>query len=517
MTVHLVGAGPGDAGLITVRGADLLGRAGAVVFDRLVNPRLLELADPGAELHSVGKRPGVRIDQESINALLVELAGRHETVVRLKGGDPFVFGRGGEEALALRSAGIGFEVVPGVSSVNGVTAYAGIPLTHRGYATAFTVVTGHGAEGTVPGGPVPVDWDALARVGGTIVVLMGVGHLAEISARLLAAGRRPSEPVAVIENGTLTSQVTTRTTLGVLADTKVGTPATVVIGEVAGLDLAWFTNRPLFGWRVAITRAREQAPELARALAGAGATAIDVPTIAVVDPEDGGAQMRAAVARLSSYSWVVFTSTNAVERMFGEIKDARALSGARVAAIGGATARELRARGVAADLVPGEFVSEALAAVFPAPRISSTEPPHREKVLLPRAAVARDVLARVLRAKGYLVDEVDAYRTVRPQPSPELLGSLGSLDAVTFTSASTVTGWLELFGRELLPSVVACIGPVTASAARREGIVVSCEAEEHSIAGLVAALASYAQVVELSPREGGGGRARGHEAWVHGL
>jgi uroporphyrinogen III methyltransferase/synthase len=437
----------------------------------------------------------VRIDQESINALLVELAGRHETVVRLKGGDPFVFGRGGEEALALRSAGIGFEVVPGVSCVNGVTAYAGIPLTHRGSATAFTVVTGHGADGTVSDGPVPVDWDALAKVGGTIVILMGVGRLAELSERLLASGRRPSEPVAVIENGTLATQITTRTTLGALADTKAGIPATVVIGEVVGLDLAWFTNRPLFGWRVAITRTREQTPELARALASAGATAIEAPTIAVVDPEDGGAQLRSAVARLSSFSWVVFTSANAVGRLFVEIKDARAFSGARIAAIGDATARELRARGVVADLVPGEFVSEALAAVFPDPRIVSTNPWLGEKVLLPRAAAARDVLARVLAAKGYRVEEAVAYRTVRPQPSPELRGSLGSLDAVTFTSASTVTGWLELFGRELLPPVVACIGPVTAAAARREGIVVSCQAEEHSIAGLVAALASYAQGV----------------------
>ena len=512
MTVYLVGAGPGDAGLITVRGAALLGRAGAVVFDRLVNPCLLDLAAPGAKLHPVGKRPGVRTDQESINALLVELARRHETVVRLKGGDPFVFGRGGEEALALRAAGIGFEVVPGVSAVNGVTAYAGIPLTHRGHATAFTVVTGHGADGTVSGGPVPVDWNALARVGGTIVILMGVGHLAELSERLLAAGRRPSEPVAVIENGTLSSQITTRTTLGVLADMNVGTPATVVIGEVAGLDLEWFTNRPLFGWRVAVTRTREQAPELARALAGAGATAVEAPTIAVVEPEDGGAQLRSAVARLSSYSWVVFTSTNAVERVFDEIKDARAFSGAKVAAIGEATARELRARGVVADLVPGESVSEALAAAFPAPRIASTNPELGERVLLPRAAAAREVLARFLRAKGYLVEEAVAYRTVRPQPSPELLGSIGSLDAVTFTSASTVTGWLELFGRELLPPVVACIGPATASAARRAGIIVSCEAEEHSIAGLVAALASYAQSAELSTaREGGGSHQRVNE------
>jgi uroporphyrinogen III methyltransferase/synthase len=488
VTVYLVGAGPGDPGLVTMRGADLLARADAVVYDRLVHPSLLALAPASAELHDVGKRPGGRVSQEGINELLVELGRRFGVVVRLKGGDPFVFGRGGEEALALSSAHLAFEVVPGVSAVNGVPAYAGIPLTHRGLSTAFTVVTGHGADGTASGGPVPVDWDALAKVGGTIVILMGVEHRAEISERLIAAGRKPSEAVAVIENGTLTSQRTTRTTLGALGDVDAGTPSTVVVGEVAALDLAWFSARPLLGWRVAITRTREQASQLSLALAEAGAEAIEIPTIAVVDPADGGVALRKAVAHLSSYTWVVFTSTNAVGRLFAEIADARAFGSARVAAIGDGAARALESRGIVADLMPGQFVSEALAEAFPRP--VAGEPVQR--VLLPRAAVARDVLPLALAGKGYEVDIVETYRTVRPEPAAGVLEAVRSADAVTFTSSSTVTGWLELFGREQIPPVVGCIGPITAATAREAGIAVDFEATEHSIAGLVAALVAHA-------------------------
>ena len=486
MTVYLVGAGPGDAGLLTVRGAELPGRADAVVFDRLVHPRLLALAPPGCEHHDVGKRPRERASQAAINELLVELGRRHDVVVRLKGGDPFIFGRGGEETLPLASAHIPFEVVPGVSAVNGVPAYAGIPLTHRGLSTAFTVVTGHGADGTASGGPVPVDWDVLAKVGGTIVILMGVEHRAEISERLVAGGRKPSEPVAVIENGTLATQRTTRTTLGALGDADVGAPATVVVGEVAALDLAWFSTRPLLGWRVAVTRTREQASQLSAALAEAGAEAIEVPTIAIADAADGGAGLRAAAGRLSTYAWVVFTSANAVGRLVAEIADARAFGRAKVAAIGDGTAKALRTAGIVADLVPGQFVAEALAEEFPPPSEAG------ERVLLPRAAVARDILPAALSALGYEVDVVEAYRTVRPEPQPGVADAVRSAHAVTFTSSSTVTGWLALFGSELVPPVVGCIGPITAATAREAGIAVSFEAEEHSIAGLVGALTRYA-------------------------
>ena len=260
MTVYLVGAGPGDPGLVTVRGAELMACAGAVVHDRLVSPAVLRLAC-SAELYDVGKRPGAAADRSSagirqaeINALLTELGRRLDVVVRLKGGDPYVFGRGGEEALALEAAGIEYEVVPGVSAINGVPAYAGIPLTHRGMSASFTVVTGHGADGTASGGPAPVDWDALGHLGGTLVVLMGVEHRAEIAARLMAGGRKPSTPVAVVEQGTLPGQRTTRTTLACLGELEAVAPATIVVGEVASLELSWYESKPLFGWRVAVTR-----------------------------------------------------------------------------------------------------------------------------------------------------------------------------------------------------------------------------------------------------------------------
>lgn len=492
MTVYLVGAGPGDPGLVTVRGAELLGRAGAVVHDRLVDAAVLRLAS-SAELYDVGKRPGAAADRSSagirqaeVNALLTELGRRLDVVVRLKGGDPYVFGRGGEEALALEAAGIEYEVVPGVSAINGVPAYAGIPLTHRGVSASFTVVTGHGADGTASGGPAPVDWDALGHVGGTLVILMGVEHRAEIAARLMAGGRKPSTPVAVVEQGTLPGQRTTRTTLAALGELEAVPPATIVVGEVASLELSWYESKPLFGWRVAVTRTREQASQLAVALSGAGATPVEVPTIAVTEPSDGGAALRRAAAGLGQYDWVVFTSPNSVRRVLREVRDARAFGSARVAAIGDGTARALSERGVEADLVPDRFVAEALADAFPVARGPG------ERVLLPRAAVAREVLPVALREKGYEVDIVEAYRTVRPPVSEGLIRAVAGCRAVMFSSSSTVTGWLDLLGADSLPPVVACIGPITARTAREAGIDVTVEASVHSIDGLVQALVAQA-------------------------
>jgi len=498
VTVYLVGAGPGDGGLLTVRGAELLAAADAVVHDRLVDDRLLALVPAGADLHDVGKRPGGKVRQGDINELLVKLGRMYPsgTVVRLKGGDPFVFGRGGEEALALEAAGLAYEVVPGVSAVNGVLAAAGIPLTHRGLSPAFTVVTGHGADGTASGGPRPVDWDALARLGGTVVVLMGVAHREEIASRLMRGGLAGSTPAAVVENGTWPDQRVLRTTLERLGETEVESPATVVIGEVAALELASLAARPLHGWKVAVTRTRQQASVLAVALRRAGAIPVEVPTIAIADPDDGGAALRSALSDLRSgaYEWVVFTSENTVERVFTELHDARALGGVRVAAIGDGTAGRLAAHGVVADLVPPSFVAEALAEAFPAAPAGAAAPPDAtaRRVLLPRAAVARDVLERALSAKGWAVDVVTAYRTVRPELSPALVERVSGLDAVTFTASSTVTGWVELVGLDRLPPVVACIGPITAEAARRAGMTVTLEASPHSIDGLVAALVDYA-------------------------
>lgn len=482
MTVYLVGAGPGDPGLLTVRGAEVLAGAEVVVHDRLADASLLDLAPAGAERIDVGKSPGGPVRQDDITALLVERGRDGGAVVRLKGGDPFVFGRGGEEALALADAGVPFEVVPGVTSAVAVPAYAGIPVTHRGLSASFTVVTGHSRFAI----EADVDWEALARVGGTVVVLMGVAHRDMISARLQAGGLPGETPVAAVQWGTRPEQHTVRTTLAGLAGACIDPPATIVIGAVAGMDLAWYTRRPLLGRRVVITRARPQASLLSTRLRELGARPVEVPAIAIADPADGGGALAAAAGLLAGdhYAWVVFTSANAVERLFHHLRDARALRGAQVAAIGPGTADALAARGVVADLVPPRSVAEGLLAVFPAP------PPGGGAVLLPRAAVAREVLPDGLVAAGWRVDVVEAYRTVPAALGEELLDAAASADAICFTSASTVTNYLDAAGPARVPPTVASIGPVTSDAARKAGITVTVEAAEHTIDGLVAALSA---------------------------
>lgn len=486
MTVYLVGAGPGDPGLLTVRASELIAMADVVVHDRLVDERVLDLAPERAVRHDVGKSPGGSIDQEEINELLVLLAAEHSCVVRLKGGDPYVFGRGGEEAMALMRAGVAFEVVPGVSSVNGALAYAGIPLTHRGLSASFTVVTGHGA-GVSPGdGSAPVDWDALGRLGGTVVVLMGVARRAEIADRLVAAGRDPATPAAVVSRATGPAQRTWRTTLGDLAACEPETPAIVVVGEVAGLDLAWFEARPLFGWKVVVTRAREQSPGLVGALSAAGADPVEVPTITISAPADGKAALRDALGRLHSFDWVAFTSANAVASVFGELGDARSLGGLKVAAIGRATATALSERGIEADLVPEVSVGEELAAAFGPPAAG------RGRVLLPQAARAREALAKGLQALGYEVEAVPCYET-RPEPADERGSArLQGADAITFASPSSLEAFLGSYGMAALAPVVVTIGPVTSKAARDHGVVVDAEAGEASVDGIVQALVRLA-------------------------
>jgi uroporphyrinogen III methyltransferase/synthase len=480
VTVYLVGAGPGDPGLLTLRGAEVLRRADVVVYDRLSVASLLDLAPPGAERISVGKAPGhPSLPQEEINALLVERGKAGLEVVRLKGGDPFVFARGGEEAAALLEAGVAFEVVPGISSALGVPAYAGVPVTQRGVSSAFTVVTGHEGTGAVPG----IDWEALARVGGTIVVLMGAATRGMVAERLMAGGLGPDTPVAAVTWGTRPDQRSLRTTLGRLGQEAVEAPAVIVIGDVAGNDLRWYEDRPLFGRRVVVTRAREQASELAERLAELGAETVELPVIEIGEPADGGVALARAAAAASSYDWVAFTSANAVACFFAALEagggDTRSLAGPRVAAIGPGTSAALAARGVRADLVPDRYVAEAVVEAFP-------DGPGR--VLLPRAAVARDALPAGLEAKGWEVDVVEAYRTRLGAPTPEALAAAGGADAVTFTSSSTVTNFLEVAGRERVPPVVACIGPVTAATAEAAGLTVSVVADEHTIDGLVRAL-----------------------------
>jgi uroporphyrinogen III methyltransferase/synthase len=482
LTVYLVGAGPGDPGLLTVRGAEVLSRADIVVHDRLAEQQLLDLAPAGAERIDVGKSPGGPVDQERINALLVAHGRAGREVVRLKGGDPFVFGRGGEEAMALVAAGVDFEIVPGVTSAVAVPAYAGVPVTHRGLATSFTVVTGHSRSHVERA----TNWEALAAAGGTIVVLMGVAHRGTVADRLIGGGLAPQTPVLAVRWGTRPEQVSQRTTLEGLGSTPMEPPVTLVIGEVAGLDVGWYEHRPLLGRRVVVTRASEQASGLSARLRDLGARPVEVPTIRIVGPSDAGRALAEAAQALRAgrYGWVVFTSANSVRRLMELLPDARSFAGARVAAIGPGTAAALAEHRLVADLVPSRFVAESLLEVFPDP------PGDGRAVLLPRAAVARAVLPNGLRAKGWELDVVEAYRSEPAPMTPTMLAEASSADAVCFTSSSTVSAYLAAAGRAGVPKIVVCIGPVTAATAREAGVEVTAVAERHTIDGLVDALVS---------------------------
>jgi uroporphyrinogen III methyltransferase/synthase len=481
VTVFLVGAGPGDPGLLTVRAAELLGRADVVVYDRLSASSLLDLAPAAAERISVGKAPGrADMTQADINTLLIERGKAGQRVVRLKGGDPFVFARGGEEAAALLEAGVPFEVVPGVTSAIAVPAYAGIPVTLRHSSTSVTLVTGHEDPDVGDGGT--VDWEAVARVGGTIVVLMGAARIGQIAERLMAGGRSADTPVASITWGTRPEQHTVRATLGTIGDCTLEAPATIVIGDVAAQNLEWFERRPLFGQRVVVTRARDQASGLKARLLEAGASVVELPTIVIDDPADGGAALRRAAADAQSYDWIVLTSANGAARFVRCLHDARDLGGVQVAAIGPGTADVLAQANIRAELVPSRYVAESLVEEFPAPG------PDGGRVLLARAEVARAVLPDGLRALGWSVDIVDAYRTRTETPSDGTLAAAAAADVITFTSSSTVERFLEIAGPSRVPRMVACIGPVTAATARRNGLTVDIEAPVHSIDGLVDAV-----------------------------
>jgi len=480
VTVFLVGAGPGDPGLLTLRGAEALAMADVVVYDRLSVSALLDLAPPGAERISVAKSAGRAVmPQDDINALLVEKAKQGLTVVRLKGGDPFVFARGGEEAAALAAAGLHYEVVPGVTSAIAVPAYAGIPVTLRHSSTSFTVITGH----EDPDKSDEVNWEAAAQLGGTIIILMGIGRLPKIVDRLLAGGLAPDTPAAAIRWGTRPEQHTVRSTLSAIAHEQLASPSVIVVGQVAAMDLSWFESRPLFGKKVIVTRPRHQSSVLADRLRDEGADALIVPTIEIVDPLDGGSALKAAVAQVSSYDWLVLTSANGAARFCEHLRDGRDLAGVKIAAIGPGTAEVLADHNLVTDLIPERFIAESLLEAFPLPQDAD-----QRRVLLARAEVARDVLPDGLRAMGWRVDVVDAYRTVPVEPSDAERERVTDADIVTFTSASTVDNWVAAFGVDTLPKVVACIGPITADTARRAGLRVDVIADVHTIDGLVDAL-----------------------------
>jgi uroporphyrinogen III methyltransferase/synthase len=479
-TVYLVGSGPGDDGLLTLRAAELLARADVVVYDYLVDSSILARCAKTARRIDVGKRPNRPTNQDEINELLVGLAAQHEVVVRLKGGDPFVFGRGGEEAEVLLTRGVPFVVVPGVSSAIAVPAYGGTPVTHRGESSGFVVVTGHAQRG----GHLDLNWNALCGLDMTIVVLMGVAHRAEIASELQAAGMDPATPVLAVTWGTTPRQSTVRTTLSALGDSEIQSPAVLVIGGSAGVELDWFSPPELAGLRVVVTRGDAEEDRLARGLRALGAEIISCPMFEIVEPSDGGRALERAIATVSSYDWIIFSSVNAVKRFLGRVDDLRALGSTKVAAIGRSTAREVERFRVGVDLVPPEAVGESLAELFPA---------GPGRVLFPRAEVAREVVPTALRTKGWEVDVVGAYRNSPVQLGPDEIDErvYDPEVVVTFTSASSVHSFVSSYDPSLVRGTIAVIGPITKAAAEAEGLAVTIEAKTHDNEGLVEAIRAW--------------------------
>jgi len=499
--VWLVGAGPGDPGLVTVRALRCIESADAILHDCLVNEALLEHARPDCQILCSGKRAGRHsMPQDETQALLVRLASEGKRVCRLKGGDPLMFGRGGEEALYLREHGVPYEVVPGVSSALAAPAYAGIPISHRGLSACVHVVTGHEAPGKAGG---QVDWENLARASGTLVFLMGLANLDAIARRLMAGSWAPATPAAVIAHGTLPTQRTVTGTLADIskrvADASVEAPAVVVVGEATGMrdELAWFEKRPLFGRTIVATRPRAQAQELAETLRELGAEVILAPTLRIEIPAENAA-LGDAVARLDEVDWLVFTSGHGVAAFFEALekqgKDARDLHGLRTAAIGPATAERLRRAGVRADCVPPRYEAAALLEA-----LCGQDDVAGRTFLLPRSNIARPYLVDGLRARGARVVDVAAYHALPGDPlPPDLLDRLegGHVDLVLFSSPSTVRHFIEAMpeGRRegILPKAhAAAIGPVTAGALEEARIPIRVTAAEYTIPGLVDAIVEH--------------------------
>ena len=497
--VYLVGAGPGDPGLMTLKGLRCLERAQLVVYDRLLDPSLLENVPPSAERVFVGKERGRQaMSQDEINQALIDGAAAGMEVVRLKGGDPFVFGRGGEEALALAEHGIPFEVVPGVTSPVGAAAYSGIPLTHRGVSSTFTVVSGS-EDPSKPDSA--VSWGALARTGGTLVVLMGWKELERIVDALSCNGIDPATPAALVQWGTWPRQ---KTVTGRLEDivsrgreADLQPPVVAIVGKVVELreQLRWFEKRPLWGKRVLITRSRSQASRLKELLKDLGADPVELPTIQTGPLEDY-AELDAALERLADFGWVIFASANAVEAVFARLsardrdRDARAFGAAKVGAIGPATALALEQHGIVPDYLPAKSTAQAVVAEI-------DEWDWKDvPVLLPGADIGRDLLAQRLTQLGAQVQQITAYSTV---PAPDI-GRLArealdeGIDIATFTSSSTVRNLLEALngdGSRLESSIIACIGPATAATARESGLRVDLVAERHNVEGLAESVVGY--------------------------
>ncbi|WP_022664569.1 uroporphyrinogen-III C-methyltransferase [Desulfospira joergensenii] len=498
--VYLIGAGPGDPGLLTIKAKECIEEADVVVYDYLASPFLLEYAARDAQVIYVGKKGGDHtLTQDKINQLLVDKAKQGLSVARLKGGDPFVFGRGGEEAQELLSHGVSYEVVPGVTSAISAPAYAGIPVTHRDHTSFVSFITGHEDPTKETSS---MQWDLFARSNATLVFLMGVKNLENIANRLMENGKPADTPVALVRWGTTSRQQTVTGTLETIVDRvrKAGlkSPAIIVVGHVVSLrdELAWFDRKPLFGKRIVITRARAQASDLVSRLNRLGAHCIEIPTIQIQTPEDIS-PMEEAIARIKDYQWLVFTSVNGVKFFFDTLfamgKDVRTLGHLKFACIGPVTKERLADFGIISDILPETFRAESVVEAFTGQDIKG------KKVLLPRARLARTVLPEELAKMGALVDEVTAYETLLDDSGREPLITMlkdKEIHAVTFTSSSTVSNFMSLLTKEdgpgLLKDVsIASIGPITSDTARSLGLEPDIEADPYTIPGLVDALLDH--------------------------
>jgi len=506
--VYIVGAGPGDTGLMTLKGIDCLREADVVIYDYLVSKDLLKYAKSDARFIYAGKQGGAHtLSQWQINDLLVKEAKAGNVVARLKGGDPFIFGRGGEEAEKLVANKISFEIVPGVTSAIAVPAYAGIPLTHRGLTSTVAFVTGHEDPTKEKS---DINWSALSRIG-TLVFLMGVKNIEKIVRELKDNGRSPKTPAALIRWGTTPRQKILEGTLADIVnlakDRKFVPPAILIVGEVVALRdrLQWFDSKPLFGKGVVITRPEKQADDLAQLLIKEGATPIHFPTIKIVPPLSWR-ELDAAIKNLEVYDWLIFTSANGVayffERLFAKKKEIRDLKGIRICCIGPATAQQVANRGIKVDLVPKKFISEGILESFARTNLKG------KKILLARAAEARDVLPEGLKKLGASVDVATAYVTVNSGKKKNELEELfkeNQVDVITFTSSSTVYNFNKIAGSGFkLPGGVkiACIGPVTAAAAKKAGFPVDIHQEEYTMEGLVGALINYYEKKTITRKRG---------------
>ena len=498
--VYLIGAGPGDPELLTLKGLRCLQEAECVVYDSLVNTDLLQHALPGAEWICVGKRGGSHtISQEEINALLIEKSRAGKIVARLKGGDPFIFGRGGEEAEALSREGIAFEIVPGVTSGYAAPAYAGIPVTHRDFSPSVAFITGHEDPNKEES---QVEWDKISTGIGTLVFFMGVANLPDIVRNLIRFGRSPQTPIALIQWGTFPHQEVVSGTLATIVEkvhaSGLSAPAITVVGDVVSLrdKLRWFDNRPLSGRRILITRPRHQAEEFRGRLVAFGAEVIAFPTIEIRDPSSWESLDR-AIRAIESYQWLVFTSANGVQKFFSRYqqleRDVRDLKGIQIAAIGSATERTLGERGLKVQILPDEFKAEGLLQSLRGKVLKGS------RILIPRAKIARDVLPIELQKQGAQVDVVEAYETASPYEGRERLELLleeRPLDMIVFTSSSTVTNLAEMARPGILRdtlknTAVAAIGPITKQAAEGQGLEVQVQPSQYTIPALVDAIVSF--------------------------